>query len=130
MYKLGPKAQPPTPMRETVGYLIFAVLLAIILFFPSRSHACDCTFYAIEALGKVGIKLKTVPSIVVNDLHRFPGVYSEGVVTVHEVSDCRVLTHEFYHHYQATNGIPMDSRAERDAAIVTMFATEMRGDCK
>lgn len=97
------------------------------------ASACDCTFYAIEALQRVGVKLKTIPAVTVNEWYRYPGMYTPigtGVVAVHDSSDCRVLTHEFYHHFQALHGVPLDERAERDAAIVTMFATEMRGECK
>lgn len=111
--------------------LLFILLLLGLV--PFTAEACDCTFYAIKALQKVGIYLKTIPAVTVNSYYRFPGMYTPigvGVVSVHDPANCRVLTHEFYHHYQSLHGVPLDERAERDAAIVTMFATEMRGDCK
>lgn len=106
------------------------ILWGLYVLWPVPSAACDCTFYAIGALQNVGIHLKTIPSVTVNNYYRFPGMYHKDVIAVHDASNCRVLTHELYHHYQAEHGVPLDERAERDAAIVTMFATEMRGECK
>lgn len=102
----------------------------------STAAECDCTFYAIEALQRIGARLRVIPSVVVNDEHRFPGVYSAGVVAVKDPANCRVLTHEFYHAWQEQQLGPLPNLGdrqwyalERDAALTTMFATEMRGEC-
>ena len=76
-----------------------AVLLALLLL--SGTAVADCTAVAIEGLHRIGIKLKTIPSVTVNRAHAFSGWYQSGQVAVWGNRDCVVLTHEFYHHYQA-----------------------------
>lgn len=95
---------------------------------------CNCVNHSIEALGAVHIRLRTIPSIGVNNWHRFPGVYSRGVVEVADINDCRVLLHEFIHHWQwLQHGDALDfnewQRRELQATLITARAESETGGC-
>lgn len=62
--------------------------------------ACECVPYAIEALKRVHIRLKFIPSIAVNRNHRSPGYFRRGIVEVWDINDCRTLVHELVHESQ------------------------------
>lgn len=111
---------------------VAAVLLALVL---SRVDAAeDCTAVAIEGLRRIGIKLKTVPSVSVNRYHPFSGWYRAGRVDVWDGGDCVVLTHEFYHEYQQEHwvipafGSIAWMRFERDAKVATERVFEENPD--
>lgn len=106
---------------------LFAVALFGGFCLFSEAYGCDCTFYAVDALKRVGVKLKTIPNVAINDWHKYPGVYSRGVVQIKDPNDCRTFVHEFYHHFQWEHAGDAKGEAEwwkreRDAAIVTMYA--------
>lgn len=115
-----------------------ALTLIALLVWSGASLAdepCNCVAYAIEALKSVGIKLKTIPSIAVNDWCKHPGCYRRGVVNIKDINDCRTLIHEFVHHAQwLHDGDALDNhenwRREMQAAVLTMHAESEYGACK
>lgn len=99
------------------------------------AEACDCVTWSIEALHYVRIRLKTIPSIGVNDWFKHPGSYSRGVVNVRDINNCRVLLHEFAHHYQwERDGDAKDThenwRREMEAAFITTRAESEMETCQ
>lgn len=109
-------------IKESLALLLCA---AYVLLAPP-SHACDCTWYAYSALKAHGIRMATVPSLVVNADQRYPGMYSRGVVSVKDTEDCRVRIHEYVHHVQWLKyGDAFDihewQRRENQAAMLTMI---------
>jgi hypothetical protein len=113
---------------------VAAALLALVLSRADAAELYDCTSVAIEGLRRVGVKLKTVPSVSVNRYHAFSGWYRAGRVDVWDNGDCVVLTHEFYHHYQAQRwvipafGSLQWMQFERDARVVTERVFEENPD--
>ena len=101
--------------------------------FPLQALACNCVAYSIEALARVHIRLQTIPSIAENDYYNHPGAYSQGIVNVKDVDNCRVMLHEFIHHWQWLkdgNATTLHEwqRREMQAAMITMLAeSEMEG---
>lgn len=110
--------------------LIFVLLLLL----PLSASACNCVAYSIEALSRVHIRLKTIPSIAENDYYKHPGAYSRGVVNVRNVDNCRVMLHEFAHHMQYEKGgdakdIQEWQARELQAAMITMLAENEMEKC-
>ena len=110
-------------LRDCLAVALFGMYLFV---FPPRAMACDCTWYAYSALKAHGIRMQTVPSIVVTDERKYPGAYSRGVVYVKNVDDCRVRLHEFIHHVQWLKyGDAVEihewQRRENQAAMLTMI---------
>ena len=103
--------------------------LVLILLHP-QARACDCTFHAIDALHNAGVRVRTIPPVVVNK--DIPRGYKAGVITIHRTDDCKVMTHELAHHVQhETYGPTQDwadwERRERDADALTAYA--YKGGC-
>lgn len=96
--------------------------------------ACDCNWYAYSALKHSGLRMATIPSIVVTDEFKYPGAYARGVVYVKDIDDCRVRLHEFVHHiqwlrYGDATDVHEWQRRENQAAMVTMLAESNYGVC-
>lgn len=111
---------------------MIAVVLAGILLMVAHpeARACDCTFHAIDALYNAGVRVRTIPPVVVNK--DFPRGYKDGVITIHRTDDCKVMTHELAHHVQHETYGPAQSwadweRRERDADTLTAYA--YKGGC-
>lgn len=101
---------------------------------PPSAVACNCVAYSIEALSRVHIHLKTIPSIAENNWYKHAGSYSRGVVNIVNIDNCRVMLHEFVHHWQWLRyGNAQDihewQRRENQAAMVTMFAESEMERC-
>ena len=95
-----------------------------------EAKGCDCTFVAITALHNAGVRVKTVPAVVVN-LDQ-PRGYKAGVINIHDTDDCKVMTHEVAHHvqhelYGPTMDWPDWEKRERDADALTAYA--YKGGC-
>ena len=112
------------------GIIEWALLcfLLFVLIYPAM--ACDCTFTAIDHLRNAGVRLKTVPAVIVN--HDQPRGYKDGVINIHRTEDCKVMTHELAHHAQHERyGAAVDwadwERRERDADALTDYAH--KGNC-
>lgn len=114
-------------------------ILAFIAFLvwsgASLADECQCVPYAIEALKSVGIRLKTMPNIAVNDFCHSRGCYRTGVLFIKDINDCRTMIHELVHHFQYERyGEALDAhenwRNEMQAARVTMHAEIEYGLCK
>lgn len=98
---------------------------------PAR-HDCNCVHYAWRALASIHVRLKTLPSIAVNDWFRHPGAYARGVANVRDIEDCHTLLHEFVHHaqwlkYGDARGLQENWQREMDAAQTTMLAEREYG---
>lgn len=127
----------------TRPFEIAIAILVIAAFLLSRCaeaaepppEPCNCVAYAIAALRTVGIRLKIIPSIGVNDWHKHKGDYSRHVVHIRDINDCRTMIHEFVHEYQyERDGDGLDyhewHRREMKAAMLTMHAEAEMGLCK
>lgn len=116
-------------MRALLG-----VSLALLALSCAQAEPLNCTDVAYEGLHRIGIKLKTIPSVAVNRYHPFVGWYRAGRVDVWDNRDCVVMTHEFYHHYQAQRfTVPQFGslewmQFERDARVATERVFEENPD--
>lgn len=115
--------------------IIAVAMLAAIGMFEraqgAQPESCgmECASYAVQALEAVGMRLRTVPAVVATQQFRHIGVYAKGVVYVHDASSCRVMVHEFVHHYQWLASGQRDSEPhmwsdEITAAGVTTLAVQ------
>lgn len=80
--------------------IAFALLMATGVIDTAGAAECNCVAYSINALKSVRVRLRTIPSIAVNDWFRHPGAYAHGVANVRDIDDCHTLLHEFVHHAQ------------------------------
>lgn len=117
-------------MREAMCVVLLGLYLLV---FPPQALACNCVAYSIEALSRVHIRLRTIPSIGVNDWFKHAGSYSRGVVNIADINNCRVMIHELAHHWQwlrwGDAKTPQEwQQREMQAAMITMLAeNEMEG---
>lgn len=105
----------------------WALLMTTGALDPAGAAECNCVAYSIDALKALHIRLKTVPSIAVNDWFKHPGAYARGVVNVRDIEDCHTLLHEFVHHaqwlkYGDAKTLQENWQREMDAAQTTMLA--------
>lgn len=128
---------PPGRVARLFFRLVFwaVVLFAIVqVVTPADAEACDCVAYSVEALKRVHIRLAVLPVIEQNDDCKHPGCYRRGTVKVKDINNCRVLLHEFAHHYQwERDGDAKDYhenwRREMEAAFITMRAESEMEAC-
>lgn len=109
------------------------VLGALLCALPAHAD-CDCAWYAYTALKRIDVRLKTFPAVVVNSEHGGHGYYSRGVVGVPDVNNCKVMTHEFVHHYQyqrdgEQRGAILWWLNETEATDKARRAISLAGDC-
>lgn len=103
---------------------------------PPPPVQCNCVAYAIAALKTVGIRLRVIPWIGVNDYTKHKGFFSSHVVGIRDINDCRTMIHEFVHEwqYERDAGDSLDAhenwRREMQAAKITMYAELEMGRCK
>lgn len=122
----------PHPSVYGMFYGLMVMIFVLWLFIygpPARaahlSEPVTCTAVALEGLSRVGVHLRTVPNVAVNRYHPFSGFYQAGLVSVWDVRNCKVLVHEFYHHWQGEHkALPAQWslvwwQFERDAKVIT-----------
>lgn len=117
-------------MIRTPTSRLWAVFLC--LFSGSAMADCNCVSYAINALQSIHIRLKTVPSIAVNDWFKHPGAYRRSVVNIRNIEDCHTMIHEMIHHaqylkYGDARTLQENWQREMDAARTTMLAESEYG---
>lgn len=77
-----------------------AVVLAMFLLLTGPTAADDCVSYAHDGLRVLHLAIRSEPTYAFMDKASGPlGRYSRGKVDV-RTHDCRVLLHEFIHHWQ------------------------------
>lgn len=92
------------------------IWLGVMAFQPK---AFGCQWYAYEELRKQGKKIRVMPSVVLSE----KAGYRDGVVSLTNTEDCKVMLHELEHHYQWEQWGPAKSFMEwewreREAAMV------------
>lgn len=70
--------------------------------------AKGCQWYAYEELKKQGKKIRVMPSVVLSE----KAGYRDGVVSLTNTEDCKVMLHELEHHYQWEKFGPAKTLAE------------------
>ena len=100
----------------------------------SGASPCDCAWFAYEALTRVGVKLKTIPSIIGT---MGPSSYRKGTVSIRIPEPCMVYVHEFVHHDQWLRGLEalhmgdaMWYGLEIQAKRITADAMEHQSSCE
>ena len=118
----------------TRPFQIVMMLLALVIFFfviEARAN-CNCVAYSINALSSLHIRLRTLPSIAVNDWFKHPGAYRRSVVNIRDIEDCHTMVHEMIHHaqylkYGDARTLQENWQREMDAAQITMLAEREYG---
>lgn len=109
------------------------VIVSMVLLWCTPLFACDCAYFAYEALKRTGVKLATVPAIVGTTE---PDHYYRGVVSIRPNQPCNVYVHEFAHHDQWLHG--KEAKQQRDAVwwaleknakAIEKRAMENAGEC-
>lgn len=75
-----------------------ALALAVVLF-ASVANA-TCVEQAVNALGEIHVRVRSLPVVEVDPALRTLGSYSRGVVKVRDEAACVVVLHELVHHWQ------------------------------
>lgn len=110
-----------------VGYSILSLVRS------AAAAECDCGKFAVQALGRIGIRMASSPEIVV-----VPGrsSYYRGVVRVDPDAACNVWIHEFVHHDQWLHGLEAAQQfdamwwaLENNARAIELRAMENAGEC-
>lgn len=110
-------------------------LVALLLATQALAE-CDCMWYAYTALKMIGVRLKTIPAVVISAEHGGRGFYVRGVVGVPNNQVCKIMVHEFVHQYQYEHYGEQKMYSagwwlnEQEAEAKSVRAMNIAGDCR